>query len=56
MGTDRDETEADGVGVSTTRKTFALLEALKDEEGSRSQRSPSGRPSPRVPSIATSRR
>ncbi|ELY64997.1 IclR family transcriptional regulator [Natrinema versiforme] len=35
MDTDRDETEvdADAVGVSTTRKTFALLEALKAEEG-----------------------
>ncbi|MBZ6495273.1 IclR family transcriptional regulator [Natrinema longum] len=33
MRTDRDETETDEVGVATTRKTFALLEALKDEEG-----------------------
>ncbi|WP_408959685.1 IclR family transcriptional regulator [Natrinema sp. 74] len=33
MDTDRDEIEADSVGVSTTRKTFALLETLKDEEG-----------------------
>jgi DNA-binding IclR family transcriptional regulator len=33
METNRDETAADDVGVSTTRKTFALLEALKDEEG-----------------------
>ncbi|MDF9747539.1 IclR family transcriptional regulator [Natrinema salsiterrestre] len=33
MDTDRDETATDEVGVSTTRKTFALLEALKDEEG-----------------------
>ena len=33
MDTDRDGIEVDGVGVSTTRKTFALLEALKDEEG-----------------------
>jgi len=31
MNTDRDETET--VGVSTTRKTFELLEALKAEEG-----------------------
>ncbi|OAQ53442.1 IclR family transcriptional regulator [Natrinema mahii] len=31
MGTDRDGD--DGAGVSTTRKTFRLLEALKDEEG-----------------------
>ncbi|QCW04607.1 IclR family transcriptional regulator [Natrinema pallidum] len=31
MGTDGDETG--GAGVSTTRKTFALLEALKDAEG-----------------------
>ncbi|WP_254762809.1 IclR family transcriptional regulator [Natrinema marinum] len=33
MGTNRDENDAEEVGVSTTRKTFALLEALKDEEG-----------------------
>ncbi len=33
MDTDRDEAEADRGGVSTTRKTFALLEALKAEEG-----------------------
>ncbi|SEQ91260.1 IclR family transcriptional regulator [Natrinema salaciae] len=33
MNTDRDELEADGAGVSTTRKTFELLEALKAEEG-----------------------
>ncbi|MDS0478609.1 IclR family transcriptional regulator [Natrinema sp. 1APR25-10V2] len=33
MDTDRDESETDRGGVSTTRKTFALLEALKAEEG-----------------------
>lgn len=33
MGTHPDEISADGAGVSTTRKTFALLEVLKEEEG-----------------------
>ncbi|QLG50188.1 IclR family transcriptional regulator [Natrinema halophilum] len=33
MTTEQGDTEADSIGVSTTRKTFALLEALKETEG-----------------------
>ncbi|WP_254527871.1 IclR family transcriptional regulator [Natrinema gelatinilyticum] len=33
MNPERDEAETDSIGVSTTRKTFALLEGLEEAEG-----------------------